>query len=355
MRRYKRRKKQRKIVVVSLVSLLCIMTAGYAAFQTNLNISAKGNIINKGIQPSDLLNNIVTSGDGLYKDMYEENRYIYRGGNPDNYIKFNDELWRIVSLENDGALKIIRKDSIDNMVFDPGYETLIEGVTDANSVIGTRYSSNSTDYCYYNSGVQSDYNGCNIWGSRTTMLDKNGVNITKMPRFVNGTTTYNLPEKEAYINIYLNDNFYSSLDEITKSKITTHKFNVGILNYESNQTLGTDIIQEKAYTWKGKVGLANASDYVRASTDTSCTSAYAGNQSPYPCNNGNFLFELSGWTMSPSQTSYSANAWATIYYGRLSPIYGVFGTNSVRPVLYLKSDIYLNGNGTYDDPYTIVN
>ena len=37
-------KKQRKIIVVSLIAFLFIMVGGYAAFQTNLNITAKGNI-----------------------------------------------------------------------------------------------------------------------------------------------------------------------------------------------------------------------------------------------------------------------------------------------------------------------
>lgn len=42
--RRRKYKKQRKIMIASVIILLCIMTAGYAAFQTNLNITAKGNI-----------------------------------------------------------------------------------------------------------------------------------------------------------------------------------------------------------------------------------------------------------------------------------------------------------------------
>lgn len=47
---------------------------------------------------------ITTSGgDGLYKDVYESGRYIYKGVNPNNYITFNGEEagWRIISLESD--------------------------------------------------------------------------------------------------------------------------------------------------------------------------------------------------------------------------------------------------------------
>ena len=62
---------------------------------------------------------IVTSGDGLYSDEYEDGRYFYRGGNPNNYITFNNEFagWRIVSIELDGTIKIIKNESIGNIVW----------------------------------------------------------------------------------------------------------------------------------------------------------------------------------------------------------------------------------------------
>ena len=64
----------------------------------------------KGI---DLINGIVNEGDGLYPDDYEEGRYVYKGTEPDNYVWFNNELWRIVSLESDGTMKIIRNNSLE--------------------------------------------------------------------------------------------------------------------------------------------------------------------------------------------------------------------------------------------------
>lgn len=60
----------------------------------------------------------VSNGDGLYKDEYEEGRYIYKGENPNNYLLFNNELWRIMALEQDGTLKIIRNEIINNQAFD---------------------------------------------------------------------------------------------------------------------------------------------------------------------------------------------------------------------------------------------
>ena len=34
----------------------------------------------------DLTDDITTSGDGLYEDEYEEDRYVYKGKNPNNYV-----------------------------------------------------------------------------------------------------------------------------------------------------------------------------------------------------------------------------------------------------------------------------
>ena len=60
---------------------------------------------------------IVTSGDGLYKDEYED-RYFYKGANPNNYINFNNSLWRIISVENDGTIKIMKNENIGEMAWD---------------------------------------------------------------------------------------------------------------------------------------------------------------------------------------------------------------------------------------------
>ena len=56
---------------------------------------------------------------GLEKDEYEC-RYFFAGANPNNYITFNDETagWRIISVECDGTIKIMRNDSIGDMVWD---------------------------------------------------------------------------------------------------------------------------------------------------------------------------------------------------------------------------------------------
>ena len=66
----------------------------------------------------DLTDDITTSGDGLYEDEYEEDRYVYKGKNPNNYVSFNNELWRIIALEQDGTMKIVRNETLPNQAWD---------------------------------------------------------------------------------------------------------------------------------------------------------------------------------------------------------------------------------------------
>lgn len=48
--------------------------------------------------------NLVTDGDGLYKI---NNEYTFRGEYPNNYVKFNDETWRIIKINEDGSIKLL--------------------------------------------------------------------------------------------------------------------------------------------------------------------------------------------------------------------------------------------------------
>ena len=300
---------------------------------------------------------VVTSGDGLYTDSTEVGRYIYRGANPNNYITLGTDTYRIISVESDNTLKVIKNGSIGNKVFDPGYSTSITGVTGSNSTDGTRYSSTSTDYCYYSYSASS-YVGCKVWGSKTTTLDTNGKNVTQMPRAVNGTL-YNLPDSEATLNTYLNNDWYNSLSSNVQNIVVSHMFNVGVTkNDETN--LSNTISQEQTYKWKGKVGLMNPSDYVKASTNSVCTSvnAYDSNSS---CHNNNdthnWIYagpaaKSVSWTIAPSSTSIATIVFHVYGGGRLSDN-GANRSLGTAPVLYLSSDISLEGDGTSNSPYTV--
>ena len=209
------------------------MTSGYAAFSTNISLYAKGNIkCNPKNAKEKLLENIVTVGSGIYVDTTENNRYIYKGADPNNYIVLSNELYRIISLELDNKIKVIKEKSIGTMKYD--------GKND-------RFSSGSKAYC--NSTL-----GCNAWANNKTTLNKTGKIITQITDGLNDTL-FDLPDKESYLKEYLNNNWYNTLDNETKRIIVNHNYNIGpvLYNKRTNQSLETDIAQEKNINGPGKL------------------------------------------------------------------------------------------------------
>ena len=303
---------------------------------------------------------LVTTGDGLYKD--ENYRYVYKGVSPNNYIKLGSDMYRIIALENDGTLKVIKNEKVGNIPFDPGYEYALSGVKGANSIEGTRYSSVSTDYCYQNSGTEEKYYGCNVWGSSATTLDSDGNHVTKMPISVGGTLK-DLPEDEAYINTYLNGTWYNSLSTDVQNLITTHMFNVGSVECDvSSQTLDTDITQEGTYKWNGKVGLMNPTDYVKSNSNIdTCGTVYlssywGGNYET--CKTTTWIYNDIANNANYPRTivpvsGISFNVWSVHSSIGYLDNSGTYASNvvSIVPVFYLNSNITLTGNGTSTDPY----
>ena len=66
--------------------------------------------------PPTLGDQILENND-LEKDPYEC-RYFFTGATPNNYITFNNEPWRIISVECDGTIKIMKEVSIGKMALD---------------------------------------------------------------------------------------------------------------------------------------------------------------------------------------------------------------------------------------------
>ncbi len=275
---------------------------------------------------------VVTSGDGLYTDSTEAGRYIYRGADPNNYIELGDDMYRIIAVESDNTIKVIKNGSIRNMSFDtasscdevayvtPKNKTKIS--TDGNS---TTYEINGGIYTV--SVPDKTATGCNRWSRR------------------------------ADLNVYLNDTWYNTLKY--SNLITSHTWNVGTVN--ANETnLQTSVNEEKKENWDGKIGLMNVTDYVKASTNSVCTSvnAYYATSSCY--NNSathNWIFAGPAaksylWTIAPDPYSDAHGVFAVYSSGPLRDD-TADGNIGVAPVLYLSSDISLEGDGTSNSPYTV--
>ena len=212
-RKHKRRFRKKQIIkrniyiTTSIFCLSLILTIAYSSFSTSLTLNTKGNL--KEITASQYLKTkIISSGDGLYKDYTENNRYIYKGKSPNNYIKFNNELWRIISIKPDSTLKIVKDDTLGSMQFDSE----------------TNRNNDSNTYCnrentYHN---ETKYYGCGVWTATTTEYS-DGI--------YSGTVTQN-----ATLNTYLNNEYYTALNKDTQY-ITTHNFNIGLIERKEQTTI----------------------------------------------------------------------------------------------------------------------
>ena len=292
---------------------------------------------------------VVTSGDGLYEDQYETGRYIYRGSEPNNYIQFNNELWRIVAKETDGTYKIIRDELL------PQNLEYTEITYDA---ANHRTTENNT-YC------TNPIWGCGVFAAVSgTFQTPNGNQ--------SGTVT-----EDSSIKEYLNDTYYPTLNGIAKTQVQSHAFNIGSVQWLSlsgNDSIEKNIAGEKMYKWTGNVGLINVSDVLKASTNTACKSATDQfnklmlQDTPEITCDSNYLLDtlpdltVTGyWTINEASAEsgdHSRGAWRAIRrpgFAGLAYLHANLDDyGGARPVLYLKSDIELtSGTGTKLDPFVI--
>ena len=290
---------------------------------------------------SDLVDQagVVTSGDGLYADSYESNVYTYRGSNPNNYVTFNGESWRIISANtSDNTIKITRNEVVLSYQIDTE---------------GRRYQG---DDGYCNTYNYNGY-GCNIWGSSSTLYDVNMNHITTLAREIGGTA-YALPTAEADLNVYLNTTYYNGLSSESRNMLVDSIYKSGTLSRTSNQTISTDINQVSATKWKGKVALIDATEYVRASTNSSCTGVYEyyNTSSCYndsDSHNWMYIPENAWWTMSPLSGDATSMEWYVHVNGNFSLWRVDYGTG-VRPVVTLSPEVQITGgDGSSGNPYIL--
>ena len=113
---------------------------------------------------------IVISGDGLYKDPYED-RYFYKGKNPNNYITFNNETagWRIISFEPDGTIKIMKINSLKNELWDSNDNKWFRP-SSLNTYLNTNYY-NSLNAVAKNQVVSHDFNIGSVKNNNDCLTD----------------------------------------------------------------------------------------------------------------------------------------------------------------------------------------
>ncbi len=240
--------------------------------------------------------------------------YRYIGANPNNYVTFNNETWRIIGVfsVDDGTgnveerLKLIRDESIGNMAWD----------------------SNNTNK-WPNATLNTNLNSGGYW---TNSLSEDAKNmIGDAVWYLGGTSDYTS----------------------ASNGLTSHWY-----SYER----GTKVYFGRSTSWTGKVGLMYLSDYGYATSGGTTTDRnsclnkelYKWNSSDFSdCKNNDWIFNSSAeWTITPSASNYRS-------VFDLGPKGSVLnnnasGTYGVRPVVFLKSSIKIvDGDGSRWNPYIL--
>ena len=260
-----------------------------------------------------------TQGTG---QVVNENGYRYEGKNPNNYIWFNNELWRIIGVfdsashgQSGNLVKIIREESIGALAWHKS-NTNDWSASSLNKLLNNYYY-NSLD------GTNSGY----CYGYKNTILktcDYREIGINSVYRNMIQNVKWYLGESDGYNNN--SQNYY---------------------NNERDESL---VSGDRASFVNAYVGLIYLSDYGFSVLANSCprstkiddydTNSCAGNSWLYW---GNYQ-----WTLTINYSSvyyYSDNANYALSVG---------SGFSIRPSLYLKSNVYvISGNGSMNNPYVI--
>ena len=278
--------------------------------------------------------------------------YRYIGSSPNNYITYNDEVWRIIGVF-DGRIKIIRNDSIGNMSWD--YKKSGVG-SSTNAYAGgsndwsdsqLMYMLNPTSY-KLKDGYSSD--GTYIYDGSGNIIYQLGC---KPASIASGATSYSCTTNTWTLNS-------TALSQISEATYYLGGTSSVLQSAQTYYTLerGKKVYNGRPTKWTGLVGLMYPSDYAytfangvddKCYSDTKkCRSMDGGNP------NSSWLYKSSTiqWTVFPS----SSNTYFVFFAGNTGEVNSNAASHryGVRPVLYLQSDIKLQGSGGSDDPYEII-
>ena len=275
------------------------------------------------------LNNYIISLSGSEQgtgQVVNENGYRYEGKDPNNYIWFNNELWRIIGVFDSAShgqsgqnlVKIIRNESIGGLAWHKSNTNDWTAASLMNLLNGEYLNSeNGTggEYCY---GYSTTTPGnCNY--TESGINDIYRPMIENVTWYLGGHSTYNATAEAFY-------------------------------GYER----GTTVYSGRPTTATGYIGLMYPSDYGYSVLSSSCArTTNLGSYNNATCAGQSWMYGQGyEWTITPysSYSNYVFHVGCNGYLNRSNAYYGY----AARPVLYLDSSVYvIDGTGTQSDPYII--
>ena len=269
--------------------------------------------------------------DELKFDRTKDNNLRYVGSDPNNYVSFNGELWRIIGVMN-------------NMELEDGTKSV--------SLLKL---------------IRDESIGSNIWNKE----DINDWTRSTLMNLLNNGAYYNRT-----VGIYYNNSATEIEVDFTTIGLTNDArlmiedvlWNIGGLGYGTAETIynnerGTDVYTSHETSWGGQIGLMYPSDYGYATIGgqvlnrITCLNISLNEWHQYDeCYKNNWLYTGNyQWTITPIRsseelvTNIAPNGAIDNYYASRSNATEVF------PSLYLKQEMQIvSGSGSSTDPYILI-
>ena len=290
-----------------------------------------------GMKAVEYITNLLEyDGVGLKIDNTPDQNIRYYGANPNNYVSFNNELWRIIGVFKDNV-KLIRNEKLGYLSWDTSESSINSGwgvnewsQADLKNYLNTMYFGGTTVTCY--GGRNNSTTTC-----PTNRLDDASKSLIDNHTWKIGAIGYSTRTDTLA--------FYSAERGTVNGKICTSGINC-------NDTV------TRTTEWPGYIGLPYATDYAYASGESICETNMVKKDSSnaYICKNNNWMFKPNTWywTLSPFANSSDAyNVWSVYSVGSVNVIDATYG-GAVFPTIYLKSNILIeSGKGTSSDPYIL--
>ena len=292
---------------------------------------------------------------GLKKDNTSDENIRYYGANPNNYVSFNNELWRIIGVFGNNV-KLVRSETLGKLSWDSSESSVNNGwgvnewsQADLKNYLNTMYYGGTTVTCY------SSYD------NQTTTCPTNRLDNTAKSLIDNHTWNTGAP----------ND---SKLYDSTPGLYDTVPFYKAERGNETGKICNgrdycNDTVTRKT-EWTGYIGLPYVTDWAYASGENICETNmnkgyFVGASSPDEafanavCKNNNWMnygstYNDTTWFMSPRAYHDSASHVWFVYGAGAAEYDRAACSSAVVPSIYLKTNVLIeSGTGTNTDPYTL--
>ena len=292
-----------------------------------------------GMKATEYITNLLEyNGEGLKIDNTPDQNIRYYGSDPNNYVRFNNELWRIIGVFGNNV-KLVRSEKLGNLSWDSSESSINSGwgvnewsQSDLKNYLNTMYYGGTSVTCY--GGRNNSTTTC-----PTNKLDDASKSLIDNHIWNTGAINWG-DVYDSTTELFDTVEFYNAERGSVNGKICSSSNNC-------NDTV------ERTITWTGYVGLPYITDYAYASSENDCNTKI-DKSSTYKCKNNNWMhYGQDTWMLSPDANPDFARAVWGVYGGDVNS-YGAALPLFAFPTIYLKSNILIeSGNGTSSNPYIL--